>query len=478
VKKIKVVLAGLLVIVGTLLVAGCSALADVPAPTASEEKTIPSEMHEADAVIEPEIEAYLQAHRAAGQFMGSVLVAQGDHVLHSAGYGMADLEHNVANTSHTKYRLSSLTKQFTAAAILNLQDQGLLDVDDPISAYLPDYPNGDVITIHHLLSHSSGIPDLENFPDFVATMREPATPSELIERFADMPLEFEPGDQWAYSSSNYIVLANIIEEVARQSYAEYLDTVLFAPLGMTNTGHDVFETILESRANGYTMGEDGYQNAAFIDMSIAVGGGSLYSTVLDLYTWTQALLKDAVLSDEARELLFTPAMEIGDGNAYGYGWIIGNEWGRRVISHSGGINGSSTYLTLIPEEELIVIVLSNLEGLPLEGIARDLDAIVLGESYEAPVIRTAIELDPAILERYVGRYEGESGLVFTIIFEDGQLYAQPLEQPRVAIYPESETDFFLTVVDAQLRFLMNENDEATGFIIFQDGQQIEVPKVD
>jgi CubicO group peptidase (beta-lactamase class C family) len=441
-------------------------------------KTIPSEMHEADAVIQPEIEAYLQTHLVAGQFMGSVLVAQGDHVLHSAGYGMADLEHNVANTPHTKYRLGSITKQFTAAAILNLQDQGLLDVDDPISAYLPDYPNGDVITIHHLLSHSSGIPNLEDFPDFVATMREPATPSELIERFADMPLEFAPGDQWAYSSSNYIVLANIIEEVARQSYAEYLDTVLFAPLDMTDTGYDRFETILESRANGYTVGEDGYQNAAFIDMSIPVGGGALYSTVLDLYTWTQALLKDAVLSDEARELLFTPAMEIGDGNTYGYGWEIGNEWGRRVISHEGFINGFFAYLNLIPEEELIVIVLSNLESAPVERIARDLDAIVLGESYEVPVIRTAIELDPAILERYVGRYEEESGLVFTIILEDGQLYTQPLEQPRFAIYPESETDFFLTVVDAQLRFLKNENDEVTGFIIFQDGQQFEVPKVD
>lgn len=461
-----------------LLATACTQVDVANWSQANATKTIPSEMHEADAVIQPEIEAYLQAHLAAGQFMGSVLVAQGGHVLHSAGYGMADLEHNVANTPHTKHRLGSIAKQFTAAAILNLQDQGLLDVDDPISAYLPDYPNGDVITIHHLLSHSSGIPNIEDFPDFVATMREPATPSELIERFADMPLEFEPGDQWAYSSSNYIMLAYILEEMARQPHAEYLDTVLFAPLDMTDTGYDRFETILESRASGYTMGEDGLQNAAFIDMSRAVGGGSLYSTVLDLHTWTQALLKDAVLSDEARELLFTPAMEIDEGNSYGYGWGIGNEWGRRVISHDGGINGFTTYLTLIPEEELIVIVLSNLESLPLEGIVRDLDAIVLGESYEAPVIRTAIELDPAILERYVGRYEGESDLVFTVIFEDGQLYAQPLDQPRVAIYPESETDFFLTVMDAQLRFLMNENDEATGFIIFQDGQQFEVPKVD
>ena len=441
-------------------------------------KAVASEAHEADTIIQPEIAAYLQAHVDAGQFMGSVLVAQGGHVLHSAGYGMADLEHNVANTPHTKHRLGSITKQFTAAAILHLQDQGLLDVDDPISAYLSDYPNGDVITIHHLLSHSSGIPNFTSFPDYVATMREPATLRELIERFADMPLEFKPGEQWAYSNSNYIVLTSILEEVAGQSYAEYLDAVLFAPLGMTDTGYDVFATILESRSNGYTVGEDGYQNAAFIDMSIPAGAGALYSTVLDVYTWTQALRQDAVLSDEARNLLFTPAIEIDEGNAYGYGWGISEEWGRRVIGHSGGINGFFTYLNLIPEEELTVIVLSNLDSAPVGQITRDLAAIVLAEAYEAPVIHTAIELDPAILERYVGRYEHESGLVNTIIFEDGQLYTQLLEQPRFAISPESETDFFLTVVDAQLRFLLNENDEVTGLIMFQNGEQLEVPKVD
>ena len=245
-------------------------------------------------VIDAEIHAYLQAHLQTGRFMGAVLVARGDKVIHSAGYGMADLEHDAPNTPHTRFRLGSLSKQFTAAAILQLQDQGQLDIADPISSYLPDYPGGEQITVRHLLAHTSGIPNFTTFSDLVQIAQQPSTLIATMARFADLPLEFAPGSQYSYSNSNYIVLSAIIEAVSGQSYADYMEEELFTPLGLEDTGYDRTAAIIEDRADGYLAGVDGFSHAAYVDMSVPAGGGALYSTVLDLYDWGQMLLSGRV----------------------------------------------------------------------------------------------------------------------------------------------------------------------------------------
>ncbi|HAA31543.1 MAG TPA: serine hydrolase, partial [Cyanobacteria bacterium UBA8553] len=212
------------------------------------------------------IATYLKAYLETGYFMGTVLVAREGEVLLSNGYGLANLEHNIAHTPQTKFRLGSITKQFTATAILQLQEQGLLQVDAPISTYLPNYPNGEQITVHHLLNHTAGIPSYTSFPDYPQKWRTVMSVDELIAWFSDKPLEFTPGDRHNYSNSGYAVLTKIIETVSSQSYADYLQHHIFQPLEMTNSGYDIYEKILPNRASGYTFFGDYYQNAAFLEM--------------------------------------------------------------------------------------------------------------------------------------------------------------------------------------------------------------------
>jgi CubicO group peptidase (beta-lactamase class C family) len=429
-------------------------------------------------VIEPEMHAYLQAHLQMGRFMGSVLVANQGEVVHSAGYGMADLEHDVPNIPQTKFRIGSLTKQFTAAAILHLQDAGLLSVDDAVSAYLPEFPEGGRLTIENLLAHTSGIPNYTSFPDYLETLREPTTLEALTARFAGQPLLFEPGTQFSYSNSNYVLLTRIIEEVSGQSYSDYLRQNLFDPLGLADTGYDRYEAILEHRAEGYVWTGDVYEHAAFIDTTIPTGAGALYSTALDLHSWVQALDQGAVLSDMAREALFTPVIEIGGGDSYAYGWNVSEIFDQRAIAHSGGVNGFSSHLLYLPEADLIVVTLANVETAPSPSISRDLAAIALGEPYELPEERTAVEVDSTILERYVGRYQFTPNNILQISLAEGQLYGQLNEQPPIPLYAESETDFFLRVVDAEINFQLNDSGEVTGLIFSQAGQEVSAPKVD
>ena len=189
-------------------------------------------------VIDKEMDAFLQAHLATGQFMGAVLVARGDEVLHRAGYGMANLELDVPMTPESVLRIASVTKQFTAAAILQLQDQGLLDVHDPVSRYLPDYPHGDEITLHQLLNHSSGTPDFETLLESGPGFRQAISLEAMMATFSDLPLDFPPGSQYSYSNSGYVVLTAILEKLTSQRYADYMAERFFVPLGMTATGYD------------------------------------------------------------------------------------------------------------------------------------------------------------------------------------------------------------------------------------------------
>jgi CubicO group peptidase (beta-lactamase class C family) len=224
-------------------------------------------------VTQREMQAFMQAHVEANGFMGAVLVARGGQVLHRAGYGQADLEQDTPATPETVYRLASLTKQFTAAAILQLQDQGRLSVADPVSAYLPDYPGGEAITLHQLLNHTAGIPDYEQFADQAALRREAVSVEQLLARFADLPLEFTPGSQFSYSNSGYAVLTRIIEIVSDQPYAAYLTEHIFLPLGMQSTGYEHWSKVLPRRAEGYVLSEGVYLRSEFMDMSNAAGAG-------------------------------------------------------------------------------------------------------------------------------------------------------------------------------------------------------------
>lgn len=426
-----------------------------------------------------EMETFVQAHLATGNFMGAVLVARGDEVLFQGGYGKADLELDVPNTPESVFRLGSLTKQFTAAAILQLQEQGLLDTNDTVDRYLPAYPHGDEITISQLLNHTSGIPDYE-FLESRMVYRNAVSPDELMAKFSGLPLDFMPGSQFKYSSSGYVILTAIIEKVSGQTYADYLAEHIFRPLGMEATRYDNADTVLAGRASGYTWDGDAYHNAEFFDMSNVAGAGGLVSTVGDMYKWDRALYTDALLSPPAREAFFTPSVSTGDGLSYAYGWFIRETPEHTQAIHSGGINGFVTFVIRDAATQLYVVVLSNVEHGAAEHIAQGLTAIAYGEPYDMPEQPPAVEVvevDPAVLQKYAGSYQVSADMTFTIMAEAGRLFGQSPGGPKFEIFPTSETEFFAKVADIKLHFEVGADGAVTELVIHEGGQEYHAAKV-
>jgi len=453
-----------------------------------------------------EIDAYLDAYAEIKHFSGTVSIAQGARPPIVRSYGFANHEHQVRNTPATKFRIGSVTKQFTAVAILQLQEEGLLDLQVPISTYLPDYPEGDRITIHHLLTHTAGISEYLNpevFPDLLEWMRQSSTLSQLVDRFKVLPLEFEPGEKFSYSNSGYVLLTQIIEAVSGQPYADYLQTNVFAPLAMNNTGYEIPQTVIPNLAQGYlSVGDETYLQSAPLDMSLPQGAGGLYSTAADLTTWTRWLhsrpnneqTNPTVLSAAAKERLMQPLVqmepELSPDTFYGYGLVVDTQFEQRRIHHAGGISGFASaldhYLTEGPTkgptegstEGLTVTVLSNLEMAASSRIAEDLAAIAFDQPYEIPKQLEAVDLDPAIYDQYIGDYQVLPEMQLTIRVEDGQLVAQATGQDSFILLPTSEKEFFAQVADITITFLTNEMGTAEGLELQQAGQTLFAPKID
>ena len=329
-----------------------------------------------------EIAAKAEAYISTSGFRGSILLAKDGKIILAKGYGLANIELDVANSPETKFRFGSITKQFTAAAILQLEERGKLKVGDKASKYIPGAPLAwSDITIHHLLTHTSGIPSYTNEAGNKAHMRDHiGAPLDFIKKFQDLQLEFSPGEKFRYNNSGYFLLGVIVEQVSGLKYEDYLRVNVFEPLQMTNTGYDWSATILEGRASGYSKSTDGLEvNADLLDMGQPYAAGSLYSTVMDLYKWDRALYTTKVLNAQSLEAAFTPGRyDWGDGIKYGYGWGITNVHGHKAVGHGGGINGFSTVIWRAIKEDTTSIVLSNTDFLNVGKIGMDLLELVLG----------------------------------------------------------------------------------------------------
>ncbi|KAA9357139.1 serine hydrolase [Larkinella humicola] len=358
------------------------------------------------------IEELMRQYVENRQFNGTVLVAENGKVIMKKGYGLANMEWNIPNTPDTKFRLGSVTKQFTAFLIMQLVDQGKLKVSEKITTYLPDYPKatGDKITVHHLLTHTSGIPNYTNFPRFFETMsRDPYAPEAFVKKFSDLPLDFEPGSKFSYSNSGYFLLGVLIEKVTGKPYATVLQEGILTPAKLKDTGYDLPGPILPKRAAAYEKRGGGYVNAPYLDMTIPYAAGSLYSTVEDLYRWDQLLYTDKLLSAASKKALFTPALA-----HYAYGWGVGNaKIGQRkdsvlIVSHGGGINGFNTQFTRLPNDKHTVILLNNTGGTVLGAIQANILNILYDQPYEKPKksIATALRqtLATASLEKALQQF--------------------------------------------------------------------------
>jgi CubicO group peptidase (beta-lactamase class C family) len=416
------------------------------------------------ARMEQIIQSYVADHR----FMGSVLVARDGKTLLDKGYGFANLEWQLPDTPTTKFRLGSITKQFTAASILLLEERGKLKTDDPVKKYMPDAPAAwDKITIFHLLTHTSGIPSFTGFSDFPTRQLQDMTPQQLVDWFRDKPLEFEPGTKWNYSNSGYVLLGYLIEKISGQSYADFVQQNIFTPLGMKDSGYDSNSAVIERRAAGYAPGKNGPENAGFVNMTVPLSAGGLYSTTEDLLRWEQGLFGGKLLSPASLAKMTTPFKQ-----DYAFGLGVSTANGHKVIEHDGGIQGFNTSLIYYPDEKLVVAVLANINGPGAGQIAASLGKVAHGEKVLLPSERKEVTLSPQSLQKYVGNYAltfpGQS-VPFVITFEDGKLLAQLGKQPRFPIFAESETLFFYKNVDAQLEFTRNDKGEIAGLVLHQNG---------
>jgi CubicO group peptidase (beta-lactamase class C family) len=350
-----------------------------------------------------QLKEYMQRLSKHRYFNGSVLVAQKGEVLLKEGYGYADLNYDIPNTSFTKFRVGSLTKAFTAMSILILHKHGKLNIEETIDTILPDFPNGDIITIFHLLTHSSGIPNFTSSPEYwIRTMRLPSNLLETMDSFKELPLEFDPGERMEYTNSGYIVLTAIIEKTSGMSYAEFLKKSIFNKLEMQDTGVDNGREIIKNRAEGYTIWEK-MIHTDFVDMSFPLGAYGIYSTIDDLFKWNRALINCDLVDRSLQGKMFTPYL-----SGYGFGWFIDD-----VASHLGDINGFVNYFYLDLEKELTIIALSNLNITPVIKISTDLADIVNGKKVDV-LDEFSLEESTLNLEKYSGVFKNDRG---TISFE-------------------------------------------------------------
>ncbi len=336
------------------------------------------------------------------QFNGTALVAENGKIIYKGAFGMANMEWGIPNAPDTKFRLGSITKQFTSMLVMKLVEQGKIKLDSKISDYLPDYrkDNGQKVTIHHLLTHTSGIPSYTGLPNFFADVsRNPYKVDEFVKKYCSGDLEFEPGSKFAYNNSGYFLLGAIIEKVTGEPYEQALKETILDPLGMKNTGYDHHDTILEKRAAGYSKTPDGYTNAPYLDMSLPYAAGSMYSTVEDLYLWDQALYTDKLLSATSKELMYKPFLE-----KYAYGWGVTdasfkpNNQPVQEFSHGGGINGFATIIVRFPKEKHLIVLLDNTGQSP-GPLSEKLARILYTQPYEMPKMSIVAILNQTIKDK-------------------------------------------------------------------------------
>jgi len=338
-----------------------------------------------------ELDKLLRTYASYGKFNGAVLVAEEGKVIYKKAFGMANMEWDMPNQVDTKFRIASMTKQFTAMLIMQLVAENKLNLEEPISSYLPDYPKevGQKVNIHHLLSHTSGIPNYTSFPGYQKMMGTYHEPNDLVELFADSTLLFEPGVKFSYSNSGYVVLGVILEKVTGQSFEKVLQENILTPLKMENTGYDNNRKLLHNRALGYYSNAGVYTNSNPINMTVGYTAGGLHSTVEDMYLWDQALYTEKLLPQKYLDVMFTKHIPAWGGD-YGYGWNIGDmrigntDERMSTINHDGVINGFNSIIVRIPASQSSVILLNNTGNARLYKMSEAIAGILYDRPYDMP----------------------------------------------------------------------------------------------
>lgn len=434
-----------------------------------------------DQALAAKIDALIAPHYEASAPGATVIVTKDGKTVLRKAYGMADVGAKKPMQPETSLRLGSITKQFTAVAILMLADEGKLSLSDPITKFLPDYPmQGKTITIEHLLTHTSGIVSYTSKPDFRALMNKDLTPTQMIDTFKNDKLEFDPGTKMAYNNSGYFLLGAIIEKISGKSYADYMAERIFVPLGMTQTAYEGKERTPTTRALGHSKKEKGFEPSAPLSMALPYAAGALVSTVDDLARWDAAITEGKLLKPASWKQAFT-SYKTSDGKPtnYAYGWGVGKVREVPMVSHGGGINGFSTYALRIPEHKVFVAVLTNLDGgmAPPGMVATKAAAAAIGKPF--PEYK-AIALDAAAMDAYVGTYKIDDKTQRTVRREKDQLIMQRSGRPPVQLQAFAPDSFFFKDSLSTFTFSRNAKGEVTEIVLHDedgDGLKHASPRV-
>lgn len=394
------------------------------------------------------LDNYMQAQAKLNEFSGSVLVAHKGKVIYEKAFGFADRELNVPNSIETKFQIGSITKQFTAACILKLVEEGKLKLDDKLSKFYADFPKADSITIHMLLTHTSGIKNYTDLPEFWEKMALPITKDSMIALFKKQPFNFSPGSKQSYSNSGYFLLGCIIEKASGQSYSDYLYKNIFEKVGLKNTIVNRWDTVLPNRAKGYSSSKNGWKNAKFISMEGPYSAGAIISTPRDLYSWTKALFDKKIIPQDLFSKMVTAHMD-----NYGYGVVVASFQHHSMVYHGGGIPGFASFLAVFPNDEIVVAGISNNENTLTNRLVLALAAIVLDKPVIVPYKHKEIQTDSSHFQ-YKGTYKQENEESNdTILVKDNKVFWRPNWGGFYEMKPESKTKFFIPdMPDIQLEF--------------------------
>lgn len=385
-------------------------------------------------LIEKQIDDLIANEYKQDEPGGTILIAKDDKVIYRKGFGMANMEHNIAMKPEMVFEIGSISKQFTAVAILMLVESGQLTLQDEITKFIPDYPtNGKKITVHHLLTHTSGIKSYTEMEKWAKVWRNDLTPLEMIDIFKNEPMDFAPGEKFYYSNSGYFLLGYLIEKASGMPYEKFVEEKIFKPLQMNNSYYGEQARIIPNRASGYQKQVE-FFNAEYLSLTQPYAAGSIMSTVDDLLKWNQAIVSNKLIKQESRNLAWTSA-KLNDGGetGYGYGWAIDDVNGLKSIEHSGGIFGYSTNGIWIPEAKVYVIMLTNRDDQGPTNVSTKVAAIAAGKPY--PNISNAIAYEEKELKKLIGIYQFEDGAKRSITYENGFLYSQRDANARFKLIP-------------------------------------------
>jgi CubicO group peptidase (beta-lactamase class C family) len=421
--------------------------------------------------VNSRMEQIIQDYAGRKQFSGAILVAQGGKIVLDKAYGYANLEWDIPNSPTTKFQIASMTKQFTAASVLLLEERGKLHVEDPVKRYMPDAPPAwDRVTIYNLLTHTSGIP---NKYDGITSWTQTKTPEQLVASFRNKPLDFQPGETRKYSNSGYYLLGYLIEKISGQSYGDFVRENILKPLGMNDSGYNSNSEVIPRRASGYHLGSIGPENGQYYDMTLRFSAGGLYSTTEDLLRWEQGLFGGKLLSAASLKKMTTPFKY-----DFACGLMVSDIDGHPAVEHSGGMDGFSSDMIYYTGDKLTVIVLNNFGG-EAKSIALKLASAVHGEKVVLPSERREVTVPSSVLASYVGTYHDLlPGLNLVITLENGHLVSQvtgtgDYKEDKHVLIAESETAFFQKEFESEYEFVKNDKGEITSVLCTQSGHKTE-----